>query len=89
MIASGLLLLASACGGPGFTDTRANLTGVEPVPGLGEEAFWGTNGLHVLDDDVYLTISVGNTNSPGNLELARGIAFTVVSRLRAAATGFR
>jgi hypothetical protein len=69
-----------------FAETRTGLADGLPVAGVGDEAFWGTNGLHVLDDDVYLTISVGNTNRPENLDLAKGIAVTVVSRLRSAAT---
>lgn len=64
-----------------YQDTKKNLTDAKPVSGIGDEAFWGTNGLHILKGNVYLVISVGNTGRPENLELAKGVAEKVVSRL--------
>ena len=64
-----------------YNETQKNLTGAKPVPGIGDEAFWGTNGLHILKGNVYLTISVGNTSRPENLEMAKRLAEKAVSRL--------
>jgi len=64
-----------------YTETKKNLTDAKPVSGIGDEAFWGTNGLHILKGNVYLNISVGNSSKPENLELAKGLAEKVVSRL--------
>lgn len=64
-----------------YQETKKNLTDAKPVSGIGDEAFWGTGGLHILKGNVYLVISVGNTSKPESLELAKGVAGKVVSRL--------
>lgn len=64
-----------------YNQTKNGLGEVTPITGLGNEAFWGTNGLHILKDNVYLNISVGNSNNPKNLELAKNIAIKVIPRL--------
>ncbi len=64
-----------------YEETKKNLTDAKPVTGIGDDAFWGTNGLHILKGNEYLNISVGNTSKPGNLELAKGLAEKVVGRL--------
>lgn len=64
-----------------YTETKKNFTDAKPVPGIGDEAFWSTNGLHILKGNVYLNISVGNTSKPENLELAKRLAEKAVSRL--------
>ncbi|MHB1042081.1 MAG: hypothetical protein ACYC0Q_04505 [Eubacteriales bacterium] len=64
-----------------YKETKENLAEVKPVSGIGDEAFWGTNGLHILKGNVYLNISVGNTSKPENLELAKDLARKAVDRL--------
>lgn len=64
-----------------YKETKNNLPDAMPVPGIGDEAFWGTNGLHTLRGNVYLNISVGNTSKPENLELAKRVAEKVIGRL--------
>lgn len=51
------------------------------VTGYGDEAFWGTNGLHILKGDHYLLISVGNTDLEENLELAKRFADVIIDRV--------
>jgi hypothetical protein len=51
------------------------------VTGVGDDACWGTPGLHFLKGDVYVLISVRNTSKRQDLELARLIAGKVLSRL--------
>ena len=31
-----------------YRDTKKNFTDAKPVPGIGDEAFWGTSGLHIF-----------------------------------------
>jgi len=64
-----------------YKETKKNLADAKPVSGIGDEAFWGANGLHILKGNVYLNISVGNTSIPENLELAKVLAEKVVPRL--------
>lgn len=63
-----------------FQETKKNLE-TQPVPGIGEDAFWGTPGLHVLKGSVYFVVGVGNTDLPANLELAKSLAQKAASRL--------
>lgn len=51
------------------------------VEGFGDDAFWGTNGLHILAGSSYIDISTGNSSDPANFELAKKVAETVLSRL--------
>jgi hypothetical protein len=64
-----------------YTETKKMLGEVTDVPGIGDEAFWGTNGLHILKGNVYLNISVGNSSKPENLELAKQVAAKALPRL--------
>jgi hypothetical protein len=65
-----------------YTSTRDDIVENEvPVDGVGDEAFWGTLGLHIHQGPYYVTIGVGNTNNPANLELAKEIAGVVLPRL--------
>ncbi|MFZ5644707.1 MAG: hypothetical protein ACOY46_14045 [Bacillota bacterium] len=64
-----------------YEETKKNLADTKPVPGFGDDAFWGTNGLHILKGSFYVNIAVGNTSRPENLEFAKGLAEKVVSRL--------
>lgn len=64
-----------------YATTKEMLAPLEPVPGIGDDACWGTPGLHILKGEVYVLVSVGNTSKSENLELARRIALKVVSRL--------
>jgi hypothetical protein len=64
-----------------YRATKDNYEPVTEVPGIGDDAFWGVPGLHVLKGDVYVCIAVGNTNKPENLELAQGLAEIAVPRL--------
>ncbi|MHB8840328.1 MAG: hypothetical protein ACYC56_00840 [Candidatus Aquicultor sp.] len=64
-----------------FRTTKQNTDPMKEVPGLADDAFWGTPGLHILKGDVYLNIAVGNTNDPANLELAKKLAKIALSRL--------
>lgn len=63
-----------------FETTRDNIEG-QNISGLGDQAFWGVPGLHVLKGDIYFCISVGSTDKPENLEMAKGLAELVLSRL--------
>lgn len=63
-----------------YRTTRENVS-IEEIPGIGDEAFWGVPGLHVLKGDVYFLIAVGSTDDPENLILARSLAVIVLGRL--------
>jgi hypothetical protein len=63
-----------------YQTTKENLD-AEEIPGFGDDAFWGTPGLHILKGDVYLNIAVGNTDDPKNLEMAKTLAGLAVPRL--------
>ncbi len=64
-----------------YTSTKEMLAPVKQVMGLGDDAIWGTPGLHILAGEVYVLVSVGNTSKPENLELARRIAEKALPRL--------
>ncbi|MFZ3046792.1 MAG: hypothetical protein WA151_12835 [Desulfatirhabdiaceae bacterium] len=64
-----------------YNSTKEMLDPVKMVPGVGDDACWGTPGLHIIKGDVYVLISVGNTSKPENLDLARRIAEKVLPRL--------
>jgi hypothetical protein len=65
-----------------YTETKTMLGDVQEIEGIGENAFWGTNGLYLVKGDYYLNIAVGNSSDPENLTLAQKIAEKVVERLR-------
>ena len=64
-----------------YQTTREMLDPVTQVPGVGDDACWGTPGLHILKGEIYVLVSVGNTSRRENLELARRIAEKVLPRL--------
>ena len=65
-----------------YLSTRDDIVdGEEMIAGIGQEAFWGTLGLHIWQGPYYVTIGVGNTNDPANLDLAKEIAALVLPRL--------
>jgi len=64
-----------------YTETKKNFTDARDVAGVGDEAFWSTNGLHILKGNAYLNISVGNSDKPENLELAKQVAEKALPRL--------
>jgi hypothetical protein len=64
-----------------FQQTKDNMTGIKELEGVGDEAFWGTFGLHIMTGDVYIIISVGSSSDPANLEKAKKIALLILKRL--------
>lgn len=64
-----------------YTETKKMLGDVTPVEGIGKDAFWGLNGLHILIDGKYLVISTGNSTDLANLDKAKAIAAIVLPRL--------
>jgi hypothetical protein len=64
-----------------YAATKEMLNPVENVAGIGDDACWGTPGLHILKGESYVLVSVGNTSKRENLELARQIAMKVLPRL--------
>jgi len=64
-----------------YRTTKEMLDPVRAVPGVGDDACWGTPGLHILKGSAYVVIGVGNTDKTENLELARRIAAKVLDRL--------
>ncbi len=64
-----------------YRTTRDMLDPVRAVPDVGEDACWGTPGLHILQGDTYIVIGVGSTSRMENLELARRVAAKVLGRL--------
>jgi hypothetical protein len=65
-----------------FRQTRENLNPIRMVGDVGDDAFWGTMGLHLLQGDVYIHITVGNSNRPGNLEIAKKVAAIGLGNLK-------
>ncbi|MDY0040559.1 MAG: hypothetical protein RBS57_09630 [Desulforhabdus sp.] len=64
-----------------FKTIKENLDPVATVQGIGDDACWGTPGLHILAGETYLLIGVGNTSRPENLEFAKSLASTALGRL--------
>ena len=64
-----------------FMTTRDIVKPKENLTTLGDDAFWGAPGLHILKGDKYLVITVGASNKRENSELALRIAETVLARL--------
>lgn len=65
-----------------YEETKEMLSeGAQPIEGFGDDAFWGTMGLHILIDNSYINVAVGNSDDPANIEFAKNIAETVLSRL--------
>ena len=64
-----------------YYSLKDNDLDMKEIEGIGDEAFWGTGGLYVLKEDVYFTISVGNSSVPENVEICKSLAEIVISRL--------
>jgi hypothetical protein len=69
-----------------YEETKKNLIqDGNSVTGIGDDAFWGAGGLHILEGNVYLTIGVdvckGKIDKRENRDLEKNIANLVVSRL--------
>lgn len=64
-----------------YQETKKMFKDNQSVTGIGDEAFWATNGLHILKGNYYINISTGNTEDPANLELAKKVADKVIPRL--------
>jgi hypothetical protein len=64
-----------------YRSTKEMLDPLEQVPGVGDDACWGTPGLHILKGEMYILVTVGNTSKRENLDLARRVAEKVLSRL--------
>lgn len=64
-----------------YQETKKMFKDNQSVTGIGDEAFWATNGLHILKSNYYVNISTGNTQDPANLELAKKVADKVIPRL--------
>lgn len=65
-----------------FRQTRESLNPIKKVADVGEDAFWGTMGLHLLQGDAYINITVGSSNRPGNLDIAKKVAAVVLGNLK-------
>ena len=64
-----------------FLTTKEIVKPKESITGLGDDAFWGAPGLHVLKGNQYVVVTVGATNKKENNELALRIAATALPRL--------
>lgn len=64
-----------------YSDIKDNDLDKEAIDEIGDDAFWGTGGLHVLKGDVYFNISVGNSDVKGNIEICKNLAKIVLERL--------
>jgi hypothetical protein len=66
-----------------FEDQKATSDRIDEISGLGDSAFWTgpVTGLHVLQGDFYLTISVGLDGDAASLAACKDIAEKALSRL--------
>jgi hypothetical protein len=66
-----------------FAETKKMLAhGRVDLTGLGDEAFIGTGGLHLLSGDCYITIGVGNPAREGNREKLEAAGWLVLAKLQ-------
>lgn len=63
-----------------YRQTKENLTDIKELEGIGDEAFWGSLGLHILAGDAYWVIGVGSSSDPANIEKAQKIAALILKR---------
>lgn len=63
-----------------YADIKDNIENKASIEGLGDDAFWGTNGLYVLKGDAFFNIGVGNSDRPENMEISKGLAEIVLER---------
>jgi hypothetical protein len=64
-----------------YQDLKQAMAGTSEQPVMGDDAWWGTPGLHILQGEVYLVIAVGNTSKTENHDLARHLAQRILPRL--------
>jgi hypothetical protein len=66
-----------------YQETKKLLADVKPAPGIGDDAFFGTPGLHILKGNVYLNIivSTGKIDKTQDQELEKRVAEKAISRL--------
>ena len=64
-----------------FYDTKEKLKKITPVADVGDDAYWGKPGLHILQGDMYVTITVGDVEKLQNLSIAEALAQKVLPRL--------
>ena len=66
-----------------FAETKKMLAaGRVDLAGLGDEAFIGTGGLHLLSGDCYITIGAGNPTREGNREKLEAAGRLVLAKLQ-------
>jgi len=64
-----------------YKQTKENMTDIKELTGIGDEAFWGTLGLHILTGDAYIVISLGSSSNPANMEKAKKIAGVILKKI--------
>ena len=64
-----------------YDSLKGNFTNALKVDGIGNDAFIAPPGLHILGGNYYLTVAVGNSNDPKNLELLKSIGKKIVAKL--------
>ena len=67
-----------------FEDTKPLAEGLEPIDGLGDEAFFGAVAgmqVSVLEGDVYLSVTVPFGTTEGDAATVRALAPLAVGRL--------
>lgn len=64
-----------------FEQVKQDFPDKQDVEGFGKEAFWANGALHILEEGVYVSISTGTPDDAKNLDRAKEIANTVMSRL--------
>jgi hypothetical protein len=69
-----------------FANNMSFLEDLEEVSGIGETAYWGGSGLklgaglHVLDQDVYITVQAAMGDEQASLDAAKSLAKLVLER---------
>ena len=64
-----------------YAALKGNFPNALKVDGIGNDAFIAPPGLHILAGNYYLTVAVGNSNDPKNLELLKAIGKIIVAKL--------
>ncbi|MCL7487493.1 MAG: hypothetical protein M8357_04890 [Desulfobulbaceae bacterium] len=66
-----------------FAETKKMLAdGRDDLSGMGDEAFIGTGGLHMLTGDYYITIGVGTPDREGNRQILEAAGRLVLDKLQ-------
>ena len=64
-----------------YEATRANFPDGIKVDGVGDDAFIAPPGLHILKDNYYITIAVGNSDDPENQKILKAAGKIAVENL--------